>query len=81
MENEIYTSQEILDFYGNRIVKAFYNLVLCKNYENENKDAIDNYSVIIHPSNVCGLFKKYDEANSMFMFLKSGAEINKNCRG
>lgn len=76
MEHIINTSQEIKDFYGNRLQKAFYNLVLCKNYNKENPLAVDSFTVIIHPNKLCGTFYDFTSADSRYEGLKWAAEAN-----
>lgn len=76
MENIINTSPEIECFYGDRLQKAFYNLVLCKNYNKENPLIIDNYTIIIHPNKLCGTFNDFESANNRYEGLKWAAKVN-----
>lgn len=77
MDKNINTSQEIIDFYGNRLIKAFGDLVLCKNYDKKIESAIDGYSVLIHQKKICGLFQydDYERANERFETLKWAIEV------
>ena len=78
MNKDINTSQEIIDFYGNRLIKAFGDLVLCRNYNKKYKYAIDGYSVLLHQRKVCGLFQydDYELANERFETLKWAMQVN-----